>query len=412
MLTSKAKSNASMVGIFDMFDFFGPKPELKISERSKLITKYGILVGFLAILSIVVISSFLIEGFFSKDSLSVIYNQDSKKAVKFDISDVPFVINLYGGNGIPFKDRDRLFNIMGVTTTYGNILNPKTNKYEMTGVDTFHKFENCDKEKHFGNYKEYFEKIPYVAESTCYVTGSSNLTMFGKFGDTLNGYSVLSIVISRCVNGTLTGQNTIRDNCLPLDTINSMLSTIFLTFNTLDYEIDHGNYLNPISFVMASERIQISTTTFKRQFYKLRDVEYKTDYGLMFADIKTENTYQLEQGDNNVDIRKEGFYPGSFANLSIIASSKNDKYFRSYSKLQKLLADLGGFINLVFTISKILIFFLTRKLYYLTIINSNINEQVNDKNENNHQLYSSKIIQIQNKSSTAKINSDSQHPIQ
>ena len=89
---------------------------------------------------------------------------------------------------------------------------------------------------------------------------------------------------------------------------------------------------------------------FFKWYYLLKTrVIYQTDYGFVFQNQQSTEFYVHE--DNYVaDIRTLGMELTNFAFLQITMNNKVDTYNRSYTKLQSVLANIGGVINSILTL--------------------------------------------------------------
>ena len=77
-----------------------------------------------------------------------------------------------------------------------------------------------------------------------------------------------------------------------------------------------------------------------------------------------------ESDEIDYDFRKEGVVKGSFSTLTFVNSSKTHKYKRSFAKLQALLANIGGIINGINVIARIINYILSRNLINFVLFES------------------------------------------
>ncbi len=98
-----------------------------------------------------------------------------------------------------------------------------------------------------------------------------------------------------------------------------------------------------------------------------------------------------------------GYYPGITPIVTVLVDSPNivDNISRSYMKLQDLLAKIGGMINALFIVTKILSFHYLRFLYILKLISISKEEDNKHFNSNKAQESIEKIIY---NTQTAKLN--------
>lgn len=91
--------------------------------------------------------------------------------------------------------------------------------------------------------------------------------------------------------------------------------------------------------------------------------------------------------NESTDLRKNSIIPGNFCLYVIIISNSIDIYSRSYSKIQTLLAFMGGSINSVLFIAGLISEFISKKAYYAYLNNCLLktrkNEELNTLNNTN-----------------------------
>ena len=66
----------------------------------------------------------------------------------------------------------------------------------------------------------------------------------------------------------------------------SILSNSFFLFTYLSKNVDHFNYSFPIQNEVRSESFSLSTTLFKKYYYKFSKSEYDSDNGFVFESLK------------------------------------------------------------------------------------------------------------------------------
>ena len=135
------------------------------------------------------------------------------------------------------------------------------------------------------------------------------------------------------------------------------------------HNINHNNFSFPFYLSYKRFKLPISTTIFKRYFIKVKNALYQTDVGLVFEDIKNESGFIHGDQEVSVDLKVGAFRnPSAFAQLSLQSDPISVHYKRSYGKLQNVIANAGGAFSACFTLGTFLMYFLTKKDYFLNLI--------------------------------------------
>jgi hypothetical protein len=156
-----------------------------------------------------------------------------------------------------------------------------------------------------------------------------------------------------------------------------------MTYEFLTYQINHLDSSNPISLIRHSYYGETSLNLMKNYNNYYKQVDYQTDYGNVFEDIKTTHGMQLEKRDVTVDMYNRNAPSPLFGRMYFIVSDVKDIYNRRYLKLQEVLANIGGMAKLVFMLSTIIVEFCTEKLFYVDLGSNFIDIEPEEKNKTN-----------------------------
>ena len=100
------------------------------------------------------------------------------------------MVGMFDALGTPLKNPE---SIIYVEAKYSSFVDdPNTNKIFSSFTKVI--LEKCDIAKHFGNYTEVFNKVPFFNNWFCFQPGKYNLTLFGKYGD-VNGFSFMDFFL-------------------------------------------------------------------------------------------------------------------------------------------------------------------------------------------------------------------------
>jgi hypothetical protein len=344
----------------EAFDYFGTPPKFFIQKKEKHSTKFGGIVSILTFTAMCSISLIFVSIFLQDKEFSVIYNQISRRS-SIDLSEFPLMVNVAGPTA-PIENQNITYNIVLQRRGFDYINNSKFLVAEEILL------EPCNIEKHFGKYKSYFMSfLDGIENFYCYTPNSRNLTLYGIYGDA-DSFVYLNLYINKCVNNTKQMQGVICANSTYID---AQLQNAFFRIISLDYDIINENVNSPNKLYVRSDSYGISSSIYKRYFIYKKAVQYWSDNGLVFKDNKALNFFQ-QKGDAsaNVDFRSSGVYPGVFAEFSIPIYDKIDYYQRNFPKIQNLLANIGGYMNTILILGKLLLSYIKNTVYYLDLYNS------------------------------------------
>lgn len=369
----------SRTTFWEGLDLHAISPQVYVFGKDSYSTRWSIIVSIVSYMAIIILSGYFAAGLLERQSMIVIYNQDSQIYPVLNISSLPFMIGLFDNDGKPYKNADRTFNFNAMFSKFDYYTNSTGDRLSISSVTSI-PLEKCDKNKHFGNFTSYFSDIIYMSNFYCITPDRHNLTIYGIFGDGTRNFSNLVINTNRCVNNSRTSN---RSDCLDQKTIDTALESVYFTMNYLDYDINHNNVDSPQTLVRKSDSILLSSKIYTRIADYKKVVYYDTDYGYLFEDYKRVNFFQEERQDKSYDYRVDDI-TGTFSTMVIRNSRKVDIYKRSFMKLQQMIASIGGIIQGILTAGYVIVMVFSRKLLFLSIIiNRQNNSDPSPSSENN-----------------------------
>ena len=305
------------------------------------------------------ISIYFIQLFFNRSDSTIISNfKTSEKGYIPNFHNFPIMIRLTLSEArkIEFPEKSWRLN------TFLYTMNPKVaSSYSISKIN----YKRCTKDR-FKGYESLIEKISNLEEYFCFDFGENKFNLTGPYGS--SGYhQFFSIRIRGCyeeVEGT---------ECLSPSEVEKMTNDIFIDFRVLNTNIIHEN-INPVDEEILGHRIPISSTIFKRIFYKIQSVDYTTDFGYIFEsqDMIHINQFTDYTVDSDFkfynDISNPGYYK-VFSIINVINTQTKMFYKRTYMKAQTLLANIGGIIKGITVIAHILINLISNRLLDLELCN-------------------------------------------
>ncbi len=367
--------------IIKYLDIISPKPKLFIHSQERYKTVTGGIFSILSVLTISFIALYLAYMTFKRDIIKIVYNETQNEFPNENFFDKPALYVIHDGYGRHYDEPDRYFNLKPVFK-YFNKTDILLNKTEPE-ID-----KNCN-----GNYSKYWPKyageIPYTGQYNCINPNDPAIkgkTIYNNYGDSKNGFSVLNIHINRCINTTK------YKNCHSPEEIERALSESYVTIGIITNSIDAYDLNQVYKPFLKTIVVPISTTIFKKVYFKFRGVDFMTDEGYVFEELKSEKFTLIEPFTENVDNRKVTEFPGNFVVLTFTNSYVLQKHMRSFPKLQSLVANIGGTIKAILFTATIVENYIVDAIYYIQLSNCIISfdelesETKNEKNDSRQNL--------------------------
>jgi hypothetical protein len=168
---------------------------------------------------------------------------------------------------------------------------------------------------------------------------NQNQTIVGSWSDSFISY--LSFKISLCVNSTVN-----NNDCAPIEEIMSFLNTTSYFWN-LYYQntnINCEDAENPVTYNIVNFYRIISTTSYKFTELYLRQQMLDSDEGFIFKSKNKSPSVSFDYykfDDTSIDDSQ------TLVEFNILVSNNYYIYHRSYTKIQAVLASVGGMANLL-----------------------------------------------------------------
>ena len=366
--------------LISIIDLYGLSVPLRYQQKSKFNTIIGATLSLITIISIFTVLMIFIIDIFEHKEFKIIQNSEQiygKKQV--DFSKVPILIGFINDSGRPVK----------IDPSYVRITLDRNDHYpeiNSEGIMTLRresfsiKLEYCDLNVHFYNDTEIIDMIKYYEydKYLCVVPGQ-NLTIAGRFGDSIHGYDMLEIHLIKCENTSE------KQNCANEEEMNAFYKNSYMSIIYLSEAVDHYDVYNPIRKSFRSEVFLVVSNSVKRYYYYFSPGTYTSDTGYIFEkqEVFNYSEYQTTIIDF-VDEEDQSFYSGE--TLVEVAFTSMDRYVhyeRTYNKIQDCFGNIGGWIRIILTVCQVVSDFFSEKIFLLEIINTIFFEPDDHKKKKN-----------------------------
>ena len=234
--------------------------------------------------------------------------------------------------------------------------------------------EPCKLEK-FGSI--YQEKFKAKDLKNYYCFKEMDFILEGHFSYDM--YSFFYIQFFPCVNTST------KHDCKPLEVIDYYLKNTFVSFEFQDIELTPNNYETPI----RPRDVDIYTTVGKKLFQEIHAffqvVDIQTDMDWIgfdeFENFKSEIYLKYDEMISMRNIIETDIYETgeSFCDFTIKLSENVRTEKRTYIKLITILGDVGGLMEVLFTIFRVISSFSVDILYEISLVNNLFNFDLDKK---------------------------------
>jgi hypothetical protein len=380
MTTSKVNQMSKLTTILHRIDLFGVNYSFLVNERDQMTTNCGIILTIIYLITIV--SLFL--GF------GMDLYQRKKPRATFNSSKEPHrVVNFSNHN---FTYAYRIENQLGSIIKNESIVTIKAShfyqeivdgKWQIKEINMMHN-RNCQ-ELGFSKEKENYYN---TSLKNWYCIDFNEL----KLGGYWNGNFVNGIIIN-----ALQCQNSSENNfsCSSSEEIekffenNITSSNLFYSDLSIEALPTLDQYENPIKSSLINRYEMLSPKITKRKIITLKTTNINSDNGWFWTSINNDFLISVDGLFSDFTL-KDPTNQNILFTTFIYLDNKHETYNRSYTKIQEVIAAVGGFIK-IFYISMVFIFKFISKIYknlYLIQnikfnedkINKYLKEQESEKN--------------------------------
>lgn len=374
LLTNNNKRNImiSRWKYFSDIDLISPKPRLFINSRKRFVTTFSIVVSIVFTLCTLSLILYFFIDFLFGSGMTMIY---SKEETLSDFSMVMnkklFAINLKSLEEGPVNPK--IASMVPVLWKY--------NKYESEITEI--KLEKCELDKHFSKkiYGNVFKNLG-KNDFRCLSQDQGNLTLSFNKTDWSGAYIIL--YVKTCINTT---EN--NNYCFPQEEIDKAMtnSSYYLSMLLDNTAIDHYNLTNPLKTSFYYKQMKLSYNARSDYYIYWKPIEYTTDRGWLFEKLSVKKSFQLDETliqTNPTSQDEHYYYHTTFSKIQFaLHYSSIDKYKRVYPKIQSVLANLSGLLQIIFQISKILVSLFSMGQYYTFFFENDSISWVNSNQTDN-----------------------------
>ena len=338
-------------------DLFGKETELYYNGNSKLTSWVG------KTLTILYVLGYL--GFFIYKVVRMLQRVDVTFYDSYAFTGAPPYINLtkekfYGGFALGNGKTMQTF----VNNTIYFVKAFYVSGVRKNGIWNWKKdelnLEVCNLEKFGPNYREIFST---KSMDKMHCVTSLDHRLEGHL--TYDVYSYYLVKFFPCVNLPF---------CAPIDDVKALLTQTFVTFKMEDVDLTPQIYDSPVTLRGKEVSATVGATLFQDVHSFFQVVNIETDEDILGFDglnqIKKEKYIKYDQSAILSQLKPDIFTSGdSIVDVTIALSEQELTQKRTYPKLLEVLGDVGGLMEVLFSLFRILSMFLTEAIYETSLIN-------------------------------------------
>ena len=310
----------------------------EIQNNQKMTTIFG---GFLTI--VILFLSLLCFLAFGMDLVSrkkqiVVMADSLNEDLITKREDYEIAIGVSMNAGVPINGYDRKleFKISHVDI---DGVNRKGNN---TTIYNHYKMEKCDTRKDLkksGELKKFQKE--FILPSNFYYCLPNNYTknLTNSFGQSKSEVLILSI--SLCKENKLLLENG-EVTCSPIKELKQEFNILFFQILWKSNFINSNDYINPVKNNIDSKSLRISGFSLRYDIWYFKLIEYMSDDGLILENETNYKGFAVSGYDSDSFYNPEGL---EIVRILFTNDRMKIKYQRTYLKLQKVAADIGGIVK-------------------------------------------------------------------
>ena len=357
--------------LFKDFDMFGKEPELYYKEKPKKTSWIGRIFSFAFVI--------IYFAFFVYKLIKMLKKTDCTFYDTFTYASEPPAVkitneNFYGGFALEDPITYDVFIDEGIyiPKAYFKRAERQGENYDWQVKEL--ELEPCKLEKFGSIYQQTFQTKDM---ENYYCFKEMDFILEGHFSYDM--YSFFYIQFFPCVNTST------KHDCKPLEVIDYYLKNTFVSFRFQDIELTPNNFKVPIRPKDADIYTTVGKKLFKEihAFFQVVDIQTDIDWiGFdEFKNFKSEVYLKYDEMVTMTNIIETNIYETgeSFCDFTIKLSENVRTETRTYIKLISILGDVGGLMEVVFTIFRVISSFSVDILYEISLVNNLFNFNLNKK---------------------------------
>ena len=323
-------------------DFLGFQPSVHVNGERGFNTFFtGLLSIFLGIVAILTTLYFGSDLVF-KSSSTVIQTSDSITSFgPYNFSNLDYhVMFAIEDQNFQYYVDPTVFYVSGAMTMIKNVPSNKTSEITQEFSVIPVNVDLCSK---YYKDSDIVEKNMVFPLDKYYCPDPNKATMLGYWGS--DTYISFRISFNKCINTT---EN--NSHCKPEEEIENAVQGAYIAYEMTSYKVDQRNFKNPLQRIFADNYNIINSKLSLEYAIGYRPFAIHSNDGLVLND---------EYVHEGLDYQEKIFYKlndgsESFVSFTFEGTAITNIYYRSYTKLQTVVPQIGGFVKAVTMVASII----------------------------------------------------------
>ena len=331
---------------FYSIDYLTDRPTLYIFGQDKFYTKGGVFLSLVVIVTSICLGAVFLNDFLLKKTVNIVYYKEMPQSViSFNLSESLFMIKLLNNGNSAGK-----YAMMTILHEheFGNLTEVKPVK-----------LQKCQKYENFPSKFQISLSQSMLKDYYCLVPGQDLIISFNQETHEENR---IVVTIFPCDSNKTT-------LCAPQEEIaqNFDESHIKVTYLLESNRIDHYNNSNPFSpfIVEETKEAYYNFTYFDNVFWNLQ--YYTSDNGMIFQNKINYTGISIDDTSTRVQIPRYGNNHNALTIVFKVRPNYVERYYRSYTKLQSVLADIASVMTILKILGQIIINFIIETLFFTRV---------------------------------------------
>jgi hypothetical protein len=401
--------------LFLSLDLVGAKIELQHKKSTTVKTYFGSTAS-VGIIVFVIYSIFYFGlDIIKKEEPISRFSKAFVEQSRIYVKDYPIKIVFSNETGGSISDIDKYMSLQGINLKIGidglNVISFDTVIIERCRDDFFNK--EVREFFHLGG--DYYFQNSFCVNPYKYIAGNGTLVEQDVYFQNLftaNNSATLVVGLYPCFNSTAN-----NNSCYPTEVQNTIVSGLNINIATLDSYVNLNNHTQPSHYFTSTVYSKLTHTIKKIQMLTVKETHITTDDGIIMQNLKPSLAYQVDSFKTDVS---DGIF---YYQFYLSGSNLTDNYFRSYVKVQNIIANIGGLFQFLLIVATYIFNYIAKRNLDFEIINSiykisndsggNLqNSKINNTNTNhalksvNHPTSNLKVISFMHNTMNSTIKSE------
>jgi hypothetical protein len=242
--------------------------------------------------------------------------------------------------------------------------------YELINGSWVERFMNEQVNRRCHDFPDYKEKEAYfgISLASWYCVNFDNYTWGGNWDGNFNNFFLINI--EQCINSTLNNNHCATQERIEKTFINERSSgNLFYSQLFLSSQPAMDNFEQPLKTSLVNTYSLLNLKLTKRKNQNFKTTGLLQDVGWFWKDLKYEEVLELDTSEQDLTF-KDQWDQAVLLNTYNYLGGKRQVYTRTYTKIQEIIANIGGFAKLIYTCLTFVFFHIKTTYRHLFFMNN------------------------------------------